>query len=207
MAAFLARPIRNSAHAARQVLPHLRPARGQGELRDDLVVADQRAGDQLREEGDEGGELQQAVDVAVAAAQVDQVADLLEGEEADAQRQHDRPGLEAGAQQPGDAASGEVGVFAHAEHAQVQRDPRREPGIRPPTQVGPRTSQLAMVSPTSSGTNRTSQPAVEHQRRRHQYGLPGRRLRGRGVVQRQHGGQEAKDEELRVEQHRDGGTP
>ena len=73
--------------AAAQILPSVRAARVALELRDDLVVAHQRPGDQLREEGDEHPEVEEAVDVPVAAAQVHQVADLLEHEEADPERQ------------------------------------------------------------------------------------------------------------------------
>jgi hypothetical protein len=72
---------------ARQVLPHLRPPRIGIELVDDLVMPHQRPGNQLREEGDEHAEVEEAVDMPVTAAQVDQVGDLLEDEEADAQRQ------------------------------------------------------------------------------------------------------------------------
>ncbi len=97
--------------AARQVLPHLRPARVGAELVDDLVVPHERPGDELREEGDEHAEVEEAVDVPVAAPQVDQVGDLLEHEEADAERQDQVPGVPALAEQREDGAAEEVGIF------------------------------------------------------------------------------------------------
>ena len=78
--------------AARQILPHRRPARIEPELMDDLVVTDNRPSNELREERDEHAEVEETVDVPITASQIDQVRDLLEHEEADAERQDQVPG-------------------------------------------------------------------------------------------------------------------
>ena len=81
-----------------------------------------RTGDELRKERDEHAEVEEAVDVPVAATQVDQVGDLLEHEEADAERQDQLPGVEALAQQGIGSAAEEVGIFEQPEHREVEHD-------------------------------------------------------------------------------------
>ena len=70
---------------------------GRQQLRHDLARPHDRAGDQVREERDERGVGQQAGIDAVAASALGQEHDLLEGEEADRQRQED---VEFGRVQP-----------------------------------------------------------------------------------------------------------
>jgi hypothetical protein len=79
--------------AARQILPHSRPAWIKSELMNDLVVSDDRSGDELRKERDEHAEVEETVDVPVASTQVDQVRDLLKYKEADAKGQDKIPGM------------------------------------------------------------------------------------------------------------------
>ena len=64
------------------------------ELRDQLSGADDRSGDQMREEREVGGELPEAGRREVAAIDVDDVADRHEREEGDPDREDDRARLE-----------------------------------------------------------------------------------------------------------------
>ena len=88
---------------------------------DDLVVPDDRPGDELRKERHEHAEVEEAVDVPIAAPEIDQVGDLLEHEEADAERQDQVPRMEALAEQRVDGAAEEVGVFEQRRARQIQR--------------------------------------------------------------------------------------
>ena len=97
------------------------------ELSGNICVAHDRTCDQLREHGDVGGE----VDVValrrhIAAIDVDDIADDLEGIEADADRQRD---LQKRDRQPGDgieAGDEEVSVFAIAEHGKAEHNGERQ---------------------------------------------------------------------------------
>ena len=157
-ATFFATPITNSTKP-RDRFSHISGRRGSSaELVDDLVVPHDRPGDELREERHEHAEVEEAVDVPVAAPQVDQVGDLLEHEEADAQRQDQVPRLEQ--LSPSSAYGGaaeEVGVFEQR-RARRGSAPRRAPGSTAPRarRTSCAISQLATVSPASSGTKRTS---------------------------------------------------
>ena len=98
------------------------------ELRDHLGVMHQRAGDQMREEGHEQ---RVADDVALdlgAAHHVDQIGDLLEGEEGDAERQHDVDERQRRAGQRSQAVEDEIGVFEIAQHREIERDAERAGG-------------------------------------------------------------------------------
>ena len=158
-ASLLGEPDREQHQPARDVLPHRRPVRVRAPLRHDLVVPHDRPGDQLREERHEREELQQPIDVPVAPAQVDQVGDLLEREEADAERQDDverrepasraarrrwRPRNSAYLQTP---STREVQHDAQHQHRAAARSRRYQRTI----------SHTASVSPTSAGTKRQSQ--------------------------------------------------
>ena len=59
------------------------------QLRQQLVGADDRAGHQVREEGLEDRHVAERGGPGLAAVDVDHVGDRLEGEERDADRQHD----------------------------------------------------------------------------------------------------------------------
>ena len=62
------------------------------ELVDDLVVTDQGAGDQLWEERYEQTKIQKSVNMPVAAADIDEIGNLLEHEKADTQGKNEMPG-------------------------------------------------------------------------------------------------------------------
>ena len=98
-------------------------ARG-GHLRNDLGRADDRAGDQMREEGDEGAIGQHGGAEAAIAGGVDQEHDLLEGEEADRQWQGD---VQRGRRRCRDVQQ-EVGVFEPAQQSEVGGDAGGQPG-------------------------------------------------------------------------------
>jgi hypothetical protein len=95
------------------------------ELRNHLGVVHQRARDQMREERHEQ---RVADDVSLdfgAAHHVDQIGDLLEGEEGDAERQHDVEERQRRAGQRVDAVEQEIGIFKKAEHCEVEHDADR----------------------------------------------------------------------------------
>ena len=105
---------------------HVLRARGERaglhELRQHVAVMDDGAGDELREEGDEERVVGEAVFARLALVRVDQIGDLLEGEEGDGQRQDDGVEVEVGSGEGVEAADGEVGVFEVAEQGEVEED-------------------------------------------------------------------------------------
>ena len=188
--------------AARQILPHRRPTRIESELMNDLVVPNDWTGNELRKERHEHAEVEEAVDVPITASQIDQVGDLLEHKEADAERQDQVPGMEAIAQQGVGSAAKEVGIFEQAEHGKVQH--HTENG-NPPRTSGGEPSDDQPVGDGEPGQHRNEAdipPAVEEQRRRHHDGLSRHAMRRERIVQRQHNRQKTADERLRIEQHR-----
>ena len=91
------------------------------ELRDHVLVVQDRPGDQMREIGDEQRVMRQRVARDLAPVGIDQKRDLGEGVEGDADRQHDVDD-EAGRKQRVEIGGEEAGIFEDAEH---QRDRRR----------------------------------------------------------------------------------
>ena len=125
-ATFFATPIRNSTKP-RDRFSHISAARGS--TRNWWMISlcrTKRPGDELREERDEHAEIEEAVDVPVAAPEIDQVRDLLEDEEADAERQDQIPGLPRLAQHAERRAAQEVGIFEHGRGRRGSA-PRRAP--------------------------------------------------------------------------------
>ncbi|MNQ70728.1 hypothetical protein D3C85_853720 [compost metagenome] len=106
-----------------------------GELLGEILVAQHRPGNQLREQGDEGGEVDQVFrGFGVAAVHVDQVAERLENIEGDADRQ-DHVGqqerLEAGAfEHLVDVRHAEVGVLEVTQGRQVAGHAPDHPALR-----------------------------------------------------------------------------
>jgi hypothetical protein len=70
---------------------HIARIAGRRDLRDELARSHDRAGDEMREEGQVRGEGPEADRHEVAPVHVDEVADPHEREEGDADREHDRP--------------------------------------------------------------------------------------------------------------------
>jgi hypothetical protein len=108
------------------------------ELRHHLLVVDDRPGDELGEEGDEEQVVGEVVFAGLAAVGIDEVGDLLEGEEGNAERQHDVRQVEVEAGQSLDGAVEEAGVLEPAEQAEVGGDAEGEhqPGRREPAGGG-----------------------------------------------------------------------
>jgi hypothetical protein len=96
--------------------------------------AHDRAGDELREERDEEGEVQEAaLRGQRAPVDLDGVAEALEGVEADAVGQEDAQRLPArreaqGVEQRADVLLEEAVVLEEGEHAEVRRQARQQPG-------------------------------------------------------------------------------
>ena len=137
----------------------------------------------------------------VAAAQIHQVGNLLEHEEADAERQHDVPGLMLDPKQRRHVVDGEIGVFEAAENREIEDDAQgrqarhqflaMRPGDQP---VGDR----------QAGQERNETPipiAVKHQGRGDDDPLAQRMAPSGQIVEGKNDRQEREDERLRVEQH------
>ena len=99
-----------------------------GQLGNDLAVLNDRSGHQLRKEGDKQRVAQPAlIPAGLAAKSVDQIGDLLEGDEAQTQRQNHPEQRIGRARQRIDFAEKEVRVLVKAQQSQVQRHPGRQP--------------------------------------------------------------------------------
>ena len=100
------------------------------ELGNELVGTDNGSGNKLGEEGGVETEVEDIVGMAhFAFVYIDNIADVLEGEEADADRQDD--GVGYGVVGGGDGVEDvgeEVGVFEIAQHAQVDHHARNHQG-------------------------------------------------------------------------------
>ena len=132
MTTFLVRPSANRGKPAAKSSSLSRSV--SGELLVDLVVAHDRAGDELREHRDVGRELHRALlRVPAVAVDVDDVADVVEGEERDADRQRQLHRRDGGAvEQLGHRLRllrGEAGVLPHAEHREVGEHRRDQQGL------------------------------------------------------------------------------
>lgn len=114
-----------------------------GEGGGDDAETEDRAGDELREKGEVAGVVTQAVHrLDLAAIDVDQRADGVEGEEGDAQRQRPahvrsrRPAQTTG--QPIVVLAGEAEIFPEEQGRQRARDTQRERGATTTLrQIGP----------------------------------------------------------------------
>src|SRR6185312_9062258 len=94
---------------AAELLHHLRPAH-------------QGTGEELREEGDVERVAIEGIKRRLPAPQIDQVHDVMEGEERDAERQHDVEMRHRLTQKPAKIGRKEVGVFEEAEDQQIEHD-------------------------------------------------------------------------------------
>ena len=127
----LAQPDQESRHAVGE---HLGGMGAVAELILQVLVAQDRPGDELREEGDEGGEVDELrVGARVPAPDVDEVAERLEDVERDADGQDQPPvdaqGRHVGAEQRGEAVHEEVEVLEDAQDAQAARHADPEPDL------------------------------------------------------------------------------
>ena len=95
------------------------------ELRDHVLVVQDRACDQMREIGHEQRVMRQRIARDVAPVGIDQERDLREGVEGDADRQQDVDG-DTGREQGIEVGGEEAGIFEDAEHEQVAGDAERQ---------------------------------------------------------------------------------
>ncbi len=180
------------------------------QLRDDLRIMDDRPGEQLREKRREQAELDRPGPADDATRRINQIGDLLEGEERDRQRQDDVMEREVRPRRRGDILDDEVGVFVIAEQPEIDDEADHQPRLR-------RAHRLA----TARALNDLADDVVENDREQQdrQVARPppcvedqagerqddGRRLRPEPAPGRvegdQRGGQEAEDEDETVEQH------
>ena len=81
-------------------------------------------GDELREEAYEQRKLEEIVAVDLAAVAVDDVGDLLEREEGDAQGQHNRREYPVEAEQSIDVVDKKVRILEICQHPEISNDAR-----------------------------------------------------------------------------------
>ena len=144
--------------------------RWRGELRHHLAVVQDRSGQQMREKAHEQRVVEQARLFRLAATDVDEVCDLGEGEEADAQRQDDMRESERQAGEIGGVAHREVGVLEHAEKQQVGADAARKQRFRVARASVQRAADREVEADARQDQRQVlrAPPAVEEKRRRDQ---------------------------------------
>ena len=91
------------------------PAGGCRKLRHHFAVMDDRPGDELRKEENEGAIFAKRESLHPPGLDVDQEGDLLEGDERNAQRQNDVQQNQIGAEHVIDRAVDEIRIFEEAE--------------------------------------------------------------------------------------------
>ena len=92
------------------------------ELRQHLAMMDDRAGDELREEGHEQRIAQQRALPDAASMDIGEIGDLLEREERDADGKGDAGKFQPGAGGGIDLVHQEIGIFEPAQQAQIEGD-------------------------------------------------------------------------------------
>ena len=177
--------------------------RRRGELRHHFAVVQDRPGDQVREEGDEHQVVQEAAILRHALLAVDQVAELGEGEERDAERQHDArhadmASPDGGVQQADQPAE----ILVVAERAEIGR---RRPGraARSASAVAARSRRSAA---TAGSCRRWRAPAAAHRpgstsRRRRRTRATSHSAAGTRPEPRQQEVARQRDRQERVEEH------
>jgi len=195
---------RQQHEAARQALGQARPQRLELELLDDLVMADDRSGDKVREQHHPQCIVGEAVARRRAAPEIDQIGDLLEGEEADAERQHDAERLVLEPQQRLDASHREVGVLEDAEQQQIGRHARGHHPAQGQARRQPRQQPVDGDRPDQQRHQPPVPVAVEDQRGRDHGPAPRLGVGGQDVIGGERQRQERQQEGLGMEQHANG---
>lgn len=173
-----------------------------------FLVVDDRPGDELGEEGREQREVQELHLLGFAAGAVDQIGDLLEGEERDRQRQHDPRQRTVGVEETEDVVGHEVRVLEPAQQGQVRDQAEDQPGLHPAVSLGLPRALDAIADPVVEDDRAQQQRQVdriphrvEAQRRKRQQRLGHVRPAPCRVEQDQDDRQEAEDEREGVEEH------
>ena len=179
-----------------------------GELAGDFVEAHDGAGNQLGEEHDVEQEIPERFEGLVdAAVDVDGVGELLEGEEGDADGQHDffpaqgRPAQ--GGAQGTDVVEEEVGILEIEEHADVEQDAdEQEEALFPALGRGlhePDEQEVDDDRGQEQGQEAQAAPGVEEQAGGQGHGVL--EPLGRQPVEQQEGGQEVEEKKGTAEDH------
>ena len=171
------------------------------ELRDQVVVADDGAGDQMREIGDEQRVIQQAVIVCPAGIGIHQIADLLKREEADRQRQEEMRHRQSDAQHIIGSADEQSVVLEQRDQPQIES----QPCDQQTAPVGqPRRARLDFASQQKVHAGRAGQqdqevgppPGIEGVRRQQQEHAPRREAAAFQPAEPDH--RDAQEDEIRI---------
>ena len=172
------------------------------ELRHHLAVVQDRAREQVREEGHEQRVVDEHRLLRLAAMDVDQVRDLREREEADAERQREVQEVRHVARDARGVREEEVGVLEHAQQCEVRSDAECEhPAARTPAQRG----RDREVECNAAGDERQVPripPPVEEERRERKPRLRGERAPAEQEEDDERPRQEPEEVLVAVEQHR-----
>ena len=163
------------------------------------VIADDRAGDELRKHRDVDRDLKQVAVGRCAAMHVDQVRDRVKGEERDAERQREAGQRERGTGDRVHRAEDKVGVLEQAEGGEVRRHRECRDEAAPVALRGTDHQGRCVVEDDLAGEQQDEDrlaPGVEQKRGRDE----------NDVLRRDPGRHAINDEEQRqeIEQERDG---
>ena len=179
-----------------------------GELRHDLAVQHDRAGDQLREEGDEQRVVENMIARHRAAVAVDHIGELLEGEERNAQRQREVIQRKMRAEGAVEVVHKEVVVLEIEQHAEVeakaQQHQRQADGLALAGEHELAERVVDQDAAHDDGHIARVVVAVEHERRQHQKDLIKWNALGQTAQQevaKQRQRQEGEHEDVGIEQH------
>ena len=173
-----------------------RPVDRCGELRNELVMANDRPYDKLRKERHVEAIFSETILRRCSLLPVCEIRNLLKGEKADAERQDDVPGLVFTAGEPGKRSGKKIRVFEDTDDRQVDHDaqhdkasplePQKDLGKQPIDRDGEQQQRDQPDFPI----------AVEDQRRQYEQPLTQYPLIPTGVVGQQGGRKEHKQEKL-----------
>ena len=189
----------------------IEPLLAAGQLVADVVVAHDRPGDQLREEGNIEREVDRiALRLGVAAVDVDHIGQGVKGEEGNAERQVRRVEIErgqvAGAGEPQDVVLGgdKAGIFVIGQQADVHDHRARDHETRRRRPAISFEHQPEQPVEGDRGEHHEHEkllaPRIEHQARKQQDRVPGPARRGEIKQPRQ--GEKQEHEDRRTENHR-----
>ncbi|MGY4430365.1 hypothetical protein ACVWWO_002842 [Bradyrhizobium sp. F1.13.1] len=184
----LALPARNVDLPA-ELMHHLRPAR-------------QRAGDRLREEGDVERVAVERIERRPPALQVDQIHDVVEGEEGDAERQSDIEHRQRRTQHQTEIGEKEVGVFEQRQHREIEHEHQRQHRRPLHAPIGDRGKPVDHDQADQEQDEGRAAPGIEGERKRDLHADAQMRIGIGQAIDQQRRGQEDQEEGIVVEQHR-----
>ena len=173
---------------AAELVHHLRPAR-------------QRPGERLREKADVERVAAERIDRRFALAQIDQIHDVVERKERDAERQRDVEHRHRPAQHQAEIVAEKVGVFEERENGEIGDDRRRDDAGQFGPDIGQRGQPVDQDRQHQQQDERRIAKGVERQRQQHQRPDPQLRIGIRKPAEQDGGRQEAQQKRIIVEQH------